>query len=57
MQDKEQQYSRYESELVTYSPVLEGHYIEDVMSHQDWQAELELGENMYHELKQEMLGE
>lgn len=57
MQEKEQQYSYFESDFLTYSPVLEEHYIEDVMSHQDWQAELELGENMYHELKQEMLGD
>lgn len=56
MQDKEQQYSHWESELVAYAPVVEEHYIEEVMTYQDWQAELELGENMYHELKQEMLG-
>ena len=56
MQDKEQQYS-YESELVASSPAVEEHYLEEVMSYQDWQAELELGENMYHGLKQEMLGD
>lgn len=57
MQEKEQQYSYFESDFLTYSPVMEEHYIEDVMSHQDWQVELELGENMYHELKQEMLSD
>ena len=56
MQNKEQQYRHWESELVASSPAVEEHYLEEVMSYQDWQAELELGENMYHGLKQEMLG-
>lgn len=57
MQDKEQLYSRYESELVTCSPCVEDGYIGDVMSHQDWQAELEIGENVHHDLEQEMARE